>query len=109
MSLGLTKRHKQALDYIRQFIADQGYPPSYQQIMEALGLHSKSGIHRIVHALASRGHITMQGNRARTIAIGPNYRSLLWTLAEHVRRVDYAAADQLAEKVLTHFQGEGAL
>ncbi|MDH3223697.1 MAG: repressor LexA, partial [Gemmatimonadota bacterium] len=36
----LTKRQKQILDYIRDFIDDQGYAPSFEEIAEAFGYSS---------------------------------------------------------------------
>jgi SOS-response transcriptional repressor LexA len=69
MKMGLTKKQRELLDYIEAYHQERGFSPSYQQMMEQLGLHSKSGIHRLVHALAERGHIKLpQHRRARAIA-----------------------------------------
>lgn len=67
--LGLTKSQKELLDFIRAYAAKNGYAPSYDEMKDALGLNSKSGIHRMVHALAERGHIALSANRARSIEI----------------------------------------
>lgn len=77
-----TPRQKQAYDFIRSFIDKEGYGPSYQEIQEALGLGSKSEVHRLVHGLKERGLIELIPNRARCIALKPNFDA-----AYHLRRV----------------------
>lgn len=50
-----TKRQKEVLDYITQFVDRNGYEPSYQQIARQLGVRSKSGIQRHVASLEGLG------------------------------------------------------
>lgn len=45
-----------------------GVPPTYEQLRERLGL-AKSGIHRLVHGLAARGHISLSPSRKQTIQL----------------------------------------
>ena len=68
MSGGLTKRQSRCIGFIRRY-ADQhdGVSPSYEEIGAALGLRSKSGVHRIIMALKERGFIETLPNRARAI------------------------------------------
>ncbi|MBD7992860.1 helix-turn-helix domain-containing protein [Ochrobactrum sp. Sa2BUA5] len=77
-----TPRQKQAYDFIRSFIDKEGYGPSYQEISEALGITSRSSIHRLVHGLKERGLIELIPNRARCIALKPDFYA-----AYHLRRV----------------------
>ena len=51
----MTLRQKEALDFIRGFWGQNGYAPSYDQIAEAMGIRSKSGVHRVVTCLVDRG------------------------------------------------------
>ena len=44
-------------------------PPSFDEMRDALGLASKSGIHRLVSGLEERGYIRRLANRARAIDI----------------------------------------
>ena len=44
-------------------------PPSFEEMRDALGLASKSGIHRLVSGLEERGYIRRLANRARAIEI----------------------------------------
>jgi SOS-response transcriptional repressor LexA len=64
---GLTRSQKECLAFIEGYIKQHDCPPSYDEIAEGLGLKSKSGVHRLVHALAERGHIILSPNRARSI------------------------------------------
>lgn len=65
----LTKRQHDLLLLIDQTIRDKGICPSYQEMMEAVGLHSKSGVHRIITALEERGFIKRLQNRARALEV----------------------------------------
>jgi repressor LexA len=69
---GLTKKQKQALGFIADYMSrHDGIAPSYQEIAEALGLKSKSGVHRIVQGLTDKGHIRSRSYRARSITLNP--------------------------------------
>src|SRR5690606_15140962 len=46
-----------------------GVPPSFDEMKDALGLRSKSGIHRLILALEERGFIRRLAHRARAIEI----------------------------------------
>ena len=50
-----TKRQREVLEYITEFVSEHGYEPSYQQIARALGLSSKSGIANHISALEKQG------------------------------------------------------
>lgn len=69
-SAGRTKRQQQALDFIfNYFAASGGISPSYSEIAAALGLKSKSQVHRLIGALADRGCIGHIPGRARSIVV----------------------------------------
>jgi len=65
----MTQKQKELFDFIVKFTRENGYPPSYDQMLEALSLKSKSGIHRMVEGLEERGYIRREAGRARTIEI----------------------------------------
>lgn len=66
----MTTRHQsEALAFIKRYNAERGYSPSYDEISDALGIKSKSGITRIVKALAAAGMITHRPNRSRAIEV----------------------------------------
>lgn len=68
MSLGLTKRQKELLIFIREYVTRNGESPTYEQMRVGVGLSSKSGIFRLIKALEERGHIVYHPNRARSVA-----------------------------------------
>ena len=65
----LTKKQNELLIYIHQNLRETGIAPSYEEMKEALDLRSKSGIHRLIHALEERGFIRRLAHRARAIEI----------------------------------------
>jgi hypothetical protein len=64
---GLTTNQKNLLAFIKARYAIDGVPPSYDEMRDAMGLNSKSGINRLVVALEERGYIRRLPNRARAI------------------------------------------
>lgn len=52
-----TRRQREILDYITNFIEEQGYEPSYQQIARRFGIASKSAIANHIAALEKQGLI----------------------------------------------------
>ncbi len=69
MSHGMTKRQKEALDFIRSFDASNEITPTFDEIRAGLGLASKSGVHRLVCGLEERGLIKRLPHRARSIEL----------------------------------------
>ncbi len=65
----LTPKQYELLNFIHQRVRERGIPPSYDEMKEALGLRSKSGIHRLITALEERGFIRRLPHRARAIEI----------------------------------------
>jgi SOS-response transcriptional repressor LexA len=65
----MTKRQKQAMDFIKSFWAENGYAPSYEEIKEHLGLKSKSNVHSLVFRLVKRELISVRPCMARSITI----------------------------------------
>ncbi len=65
----LTKKQLDLLDFINRRMQQDGIPPSFDEMKEALDLRSKSGIHRLITALEERGFIRRLAHRARAIEI----------------------------------------
>ncbi len=65
----LTRKQNELLLYISQQISKDGVSPSFDEMKDALGLKSKSGVHRLVTALEERGFIRRFPNRARALEI----------------------------------------
>jgi repressor LexA len=65
----LTGKQRELLDFLTRYIAENHHSPSFDEMREAVGLASKSGIHRLVTALEERGYIHRLANRARAIEV----------------------------------------
>ena len=65
----LTRKQRELLLFINRRLSDNGVSPSFDEMKEALGLRSKSGIHRLVTALEERGFIRRLAHRARALEV----------------------------------------
>ncbi len=65
----LTKKQLDLLEFIHKRVQQDGVPPSFDEMKDALDLRSKSGIHRLITALEERGFIRRLAHRARAIEI----------------------------------------
>lgn len=65
----LTPKQLELLKYIEGHVRKRGVSPSFDEMKEALGLKSKSGIHRLITGLEERGFIRRLPHRARALEI----------------------------------------
>ncbi len=65
----LTQKQHELLCFIDDRLKDSGVSPSFEEMKEALGLKSKSGIHRLISALEERDFIRRLPNRARALEV----------------------------------------
>ncbi len=65
----LTRKQHQLLVFLQDYLAKNGVSPSFDEMKEALGLRSKSGIHRLITALEERSFIRRLPHRARAIEV----------------------------------------
>ncbi|MCB9980880.1 MAG: transcriptional repressor LexA [Rhodospirillales bacterium] len=65
----LTKKQRDLLLFIHQRLSVDDVPPSFEEMKDALGLKSKSGIHRLISGLEERGYIERMPHRARALEI----------------------------------------
>lgn len=65
----LTRKQLELLEFIQKRTAEDGVPPSFDEMKDALDLRSKSGIHRLITALEERGFIRRLAHRARALEI----------------------------------------
>lgn len=65
----LTKKQRELLLFIHERMAGGDVAPSFEEMKEALGLKSKSGIHRLISALVERGYLERLPHRARALEV----------------------------------------
>lgn len=65
----LTRKQHELLLFIDRHLSATGFSPSFEEMKEALGLRSKSGIHRLISALEERGFLRRHHHRARALEV----------------------------------------
>ena len=65
----LTKRQAEILDFIKKFIAKNGYSPSFREIGEGMDISSSATIHSHLNNLVEKGWIKKGNYKFRTIEI----------------------------------------
>lgn len=64
-----TKKQKELLSFIEQFIAARGYSPSYREIMQGLQYTSVATVALHVNNLIKRGHLIKRDRSARSLEV----------------------------------------
>ena len=71
MALPLTKRQREILDYLGEFIQQHGYAPSLEEIGRRFGLSSLATVHKHLTNLQEKGFIRRAWNRSRSVEMVP--------------------------------------
>jgi repressor LexA len=69
--LPLTKRQREILDYLDEFIQQHGYAPSLEEIGRRFGLSSLATVHKHLTNLQEKGFIKRAWNRSRSVELVP--------------------------------------
>jgi repressor LexA len=69
--MAITKRQKQVYDFIFDFVASNGYSPSFEEIGGGLGLSSLATVHKHISNLEKKGLLKRDYNRSRSIDLVP--------------------------------------
>ena len=64
-----TKKQHDLLVFIENFIAEQGYSPSYREIMQGVGYNSVATVALHVNNLITRGHLHKRDRSARSLEV----------------------------------------
>ena len=67
----LTKRQKELLDYLAQYIEQNGYAPTLEEIGRNFALGSLATVHKHLQNLERKGHIRRLPNRSRAVEVTP--------------------------------------
>jgi repressor LexA len=65
----LTKRQKEILDFIREYLEAEGYAPSLEEIGTRFGLSSVATVHKHVQNLVEKRLLRKAWNRSRSIEL----------------------------------------
>lgn len=69
--MAITRRQKEVLDFIRNFVERCGYSPSFEEIAHGLGLSSLATVHKHISNLEKKGLLHRAHNRSRSIDVVP--------------------------------------
>ncbi|MEP6963586.1 MAG: transcriptional repressor LexA [Acidobacteriota bacterium] len=73
--MALTKRQKDFLNFLADFLDKRGYSPSYEEIAEGMDLASLATVHKHILALESKAYLKRGFNQSRSLEIAPKYYS----------------------------------
>lgn len=94
-----TKKQRELLGFIEQFIGEHGYSPSYREIMTGCNYTSVATVSLHVNNLIKRGHLVKREHNARSIeVVKPRHEQSVTT-----NQVDETEEKWLVEKVGHHF------
>ena len=68
----LTKRQREIFDFLNEFIDQNGYAPSLEEIGRRFGLSSLATVHKHLTNLQEKGFIKRAWNRSRSVELVPS-------------------------------------
>ncbi len=71
--MALTRRQKELMDLLSNFIRRHGYSPSYEEIASGLGLASLATVHKHIQALESKQYLRRNYNHSRSLEVGEKF------------------------------------
>jgi hypothetical protein len=74
----LTARQQEVLDTIRRFMETYGYPPSYRDLGDRVGMRSNNAVNDALKLLERKGYITRDKATARGIQLVEQAATLVW-------------------------------
>lgn len=98
-SIRPTKKQRELLSFVENFIAENGYSPSYREIMAGLNYNSVATVALHVNSLIKRGHLVKRDHSARSLEVVNASPQELAT-----NQVKAAEAKWLVEKVSQFFK-----
>jgi repressor LexA len=79
--MAITRRQRELYDFISRFVNEKGYSPSFQEIKEGMGLNSLATVHKHITNLETKGLLTRDYNRSRSIDLLPPRGKLKQSMA----------------------------
>ena len=71
--MALTRRQKEVLDFVADFVEEKGYCPSYEEIAEGLDLASLATVHKHILALEAKRYLQRGFNQSRSLEISADF------------------------------------
>lgn len=68
-SIRPTKKQRELLQFIEEFIKEHGYSPSYREVMNGLNYTSVATVSLHINSLIRRGHLRKRDRSARSLEV----------------------------------------
>jgi len=104
MTIGLTTRQREILNFIREEVAVRGYPPSFREIAKQFGIRSTNGVKVHMDALERKGYIRRDPGLARGIELTDQGES---TVTGKVNRIPVVGRVAAGAPILAEENVEG--
>lgn len=69
--MSVTRRQRQILDFISEFVQKNNYSPSFEEIARGMDLRSLATVHKHISNLQKKGLLQRSHNRSRSIEVTP--------------------------------------
>ena len=69
----LTKRQKEVMEFITEFVREYGYSPSYEELAAGLKLASVATVHKHVSSLEAKQYLNREYNQSRSLKVTNRY------------------------------------
>src|SRR5437763_16458516 len=69
--MAITRRQREVYDFIANFVDQNGYSPSFEEIAHGLQLNSLATVHKHICNLQEKGLLKRDYNRSRSIDLLP--------------------------------------
>ena len=73
LDLVLTRRQREVMDFIANFLNTNGYSPSFEEVGLGMKLNSLATVHKHVSTLERKGYLLRDYNKSRSLEPGPRY------------------------------------
>src|SRR5690242_13360029 len=93
----LTKRQKQLIDYLENYISEHGYAPTLSEVGQYFGLSSLATVHKHLRNLETKGFIKRQHNHSRALEVAQRRKRM--TGAQELSLLGQVAAGQPIEAI----------
>ena len=78
------QRCNEVYAFITDYVARNGYSPTFREVGEAVGIRSSSTISRYIHMLVDEGRISIDESKPRTISTAPDEADAFETVRQRV-------------------------
>jgi SOS-response transcriptional repressor LexA len=98
----MNRQHKDLLTFIREFIGQNDYSPTYREMAEGVGLKSLSAIKKKLLVLQTEGHLKLFGKERGIVLFDADHAKVLNDVEGWV--VSHAAGNLTASEAIAEIR-----